>query len=406
MEGEIRRDSKGNMLREREGERSDGVYYFRYKKDGKRIYLYSKSLATLREKEIMQTSLLSKIDICGRGDISKYGSIMTLNDLADIYMAYKKNLVELTTFNTMCTNYNSYVRNNLGDMKIIELKSYNIKNLYLLLYLGESELSLNTLSRINNVLSPMLQIAYEENVIPMNPAAKALSDIRKIEKKNIKKQRALTELEQKAFVEYCRRMKKHSNIRNLIFLLLGTGCRIGEALALTWDDVDFAKKVIHINRTMAYARKADGHYGQYIKKTKTSSGTRDIPLLEDVINALAKEKDDQFLKESGEVELDGYKNFVFISPRGKLYSRENISIQIKQIISEYNAEINDIKLPVFTTNTLRHTFATRLCSRSGDIKSVQYIMGHKDISTTLRYYADPTYEGVKKSIASLEGVMF
>ena len=113
----------------------------------------------------MQTSLLSKIDICGRGDISKYGSIMTLNDLADIYMAYKKNLVELTTFNTMCTNYNSYVRNNLGDMKIIELKSYNIKNLYLLLYLGESELSLNTLSRINNVLSPMLQIAYEENVI-------------------------------------------------------------------------------------------------------------------------------------------------------------------------------------------------------------------------------------------------
>ena len=125
-----------------------------------------------------------------------------------------------------------------------------------------------------------------------------------------------------------------------------------------------------------------------------------------MINALAEEKDDQFLKESREVELDGYKNFVFISPRGKLYSRENISIQIKQIISEYNAEINDIKLPVFTTNTLRHTFATRLCSRSGDIKSVQYIMGHKDISTTLRYYADPTYEGVKKSMASLEGVMF
>ena len=51
MEGEIRRDSKGNMLREREGERSDGVYYYRYKKDGKRIYLYSKSLATLRENK-------------------------------------------------------------------------------------------------------------------------------------------------------------------------------------------------------------------------------------------------------------------------------------------------------------------------------------------------------------------
>ena len=48
----LRRDSKGNILREREGERSDGVYYYRYRKDGKRYYLYSKTLSTLREKVI------------------------------------------------------------------------------------------------------------------------------------------------------------------------------------------------------------------------------------------------------------------------------------------------------------------------------------------------------------------
>ena len=118
------------------------------------------------------------------------------------------------------------------------------------------------------------------------------------------------------------------------------------------------------------------------------------------------EKEKQLNLKQEQFEFDGYHNFVFISKRGGFYSRENISTQIKQIIDEYNAEENDIKLPDFSTNVLRHTFATRLCSRTADMKAVQYIMGHKDICTTLKYYAEPTDEGIRNSMSSLEGVMF
>ena len=64
-----------------------------------------------------------------------------------------------------------------------------------------------------------------------------------------------------------------------------------------------------------------------------------------------------------------------------------------------------INLPRFT-GLYPHTFATRLCSRTADMKAVQYIMGHKDICTTLKYYAEPTDEGIRNSMSSLEGVMF
>lgn len=402
----LRRDSKGNILREREGERSDGVYYYRYRKDGKRYYIYSKTLSTLREKVIKMSPISSIPDLSGREAINKYGAIMTLNDLADIYMENKKSFVERTTYNTMICNYNYYVRNNIGGIKIVELRDYSIRNLYLFLYLGENDLSLNTLSRINGILSQMLKIAYEEEVITKNPTVNAIAEIKKMEKENTKETRALTRLEQKAFVDYCKKTTKHSNIKNLIFLLLGTGCRVGEALALTWDDIDFAKNVININHAVAYTKNDDGHYGYYIKRPKTKAGNRDIPMLKDVRDALIDEKEKQLNLKQEQFEFDGYHNFVFVSKRGGFYSRENISTQIKQIIDEYNAEENDIKLPDFSTNVLRHTFATRLCSRTADMKAVQYIMGHKDICTTLKYYAEPTDEGIRNSMSSLEGVMF
>lgn len=410
MTNEIRYDSKGNILLEGEGERKGGMYYYRYWNDGKRIYIYSKSLTVLRAKEkdeLEKMDFSSIPDLSGREMIIKHGAQMTLNDLAEIYFSYKKNLVELTTYNTMCKMYRCYVRDSIGEMKIIDIRNYNIKTFYIQLYSGEKKLSMGTLSRVHSILVPMLDVAFDEDVLSKNPARGAITDLKKSNRTTTSKRfTALTVQEQSEFVNYVRKMNNHENMKNIIFFLLGTGCRIGEALALTWEDVDFEKNVININHSVAYTVKSNGHYGQYIKRPKSDAGIRCIPMLSDVRKALLDEKNYQIRMSIESPEMDGYSDFVFVSPRGRLYTRETIATQIKRIINEHNNEIDNVKLPVFTTNQLRHTFATRLCSNSDDIKSVQYIMGHVDVSTTLRYYADPTYEGIKRSIASLEGVMF
>ena len=60
---------------------------------------------------------------------------------------------------------------------------------------------------------------------------------------------------------------------------------------------------------------------------------------------------------------------------------------------------------MFTTHQLRHTFATMLCRNTSDLKAIQKIMGHADISTTMNVYADATEEGVNDSMKALEGVI-
>ena len=187
--------------------------------------------------------------------------------------------------------------------------------------------------------------------------------------------------------------------------LLGTGCRIGEAIALRWEDVDFKNNVISINHSVAYIKVA-GHYKHIIKRPKSYAGNRSIPMLSDVRRALLAEKEKQLAFGIKQPVVDGCSNFVFVSERGKLHTRENVATQIKQIVREYNAEHKDKPIPEFTTHQLRHTFATQLCKNSDDLKAIQSILGHADISTTLNVYADATQDGINKSMEALEGVMF
>ena len=136
------------------------------------------------------------------------------------------------------------------------------------------------------------------------------------------------------------------------------------------------------------------------------AGDRDIPMLSEVKKALLDQKWRQEVLDVRQPVVDGYTGFVFLSERDRVYTRENISAQVKQIIREYNENTDGYKLPEFSTHQLRHTFATRLCRNTSDLKSIQKILGHKDISTTMNIYADATDDGVAESMQALEGVMF
>ena len=393
-----RLDNKRRVLKKGESQYKDGRYAFRMMIDGKTRIIVARTLTELRKKE---KELFDKME---EGiDLDKQD--VTLNALADKYIAAKSKTVQKTTLQTMTFMYDRYVRDNIGTKKVAELKRSHVKDFYLSLISGNKGISISTLSRLNTIVKPILEMAVNDDIIVKNPAKDVMSEIKNESGYVPNKKPALTEEQQDAFLKYVKSSKKHAMIKNLIIFLLGTGCRIGEAVAIRWDDIDFDSNMIYVNHAVAYI-KEDGKYKQFIKDPKSYAGNRVIPMLSDVRDALLREKYRQ--EDLGIVSptIDGYTNFVFVSLRGTIYTRDNICLQIKQIVNEYNEEHEDNKLPVFTTHQLRHTFATRLCRGSDDLKAIQSILGHADISTTMNIYADATSEGIIESMESLEGKIF
>ena len=109
--------------------------------------------------------------------------------------------------------------------------------------------------------------------------------------------------------------------------------------------------------------------------------------------------------------IDGYSGFIFTNRNGNVMNPHNINRALVRIIRDYNAEESSLAakenrepvlLPHFSVHNLRHTFCTRMCENESNIKIIQEIMGHADISTTMDIYNEATREQKIKSFAHLE----
>ena len=125
------------------------------------------------------------------------------------------------------------------------------------------------------------------------------------------------------------------------------------------------------------------------------------------------EKKKQFaLSEFNCTEIDGYTNFIFQNRYGNVHNPMTINRAIKRIYTAYNEEETvkaqeekrkPILIPHFSCHNLRHTFCTRFCENETNIKVIQEIMGHSDITTTMDVYAEATKEKKMESFEKLEG---
>ena len=76
-----------------------------------------------------------------------------------------------------------------------------------------------------------------------------------------------------------------------------------------------------------------------------------------------------------------------------------------EVLLEHDLETMPVLLPNFSCHILRHTFATRLCESGINIKVIQSVLGHVDISTTMDIYVDVMSETKKKELAVFDGYM-
>ena len=111
-------------------------------------------------------------------------------------------------------------------------------------------------------------------------------------------------------------------------------------------------------------------------------------------------------------EIDGYSGFVFTNRNGYIHNPSTIDSTIERIRRACNKEEAEkaarehrepLEIRHFSVHNLRHTFCTRFCENETNIKVIQEIMGHSDISTTMNIYAEATESKKKESFANLEG---
>ena len=199
----------------------------------------------------------------------------------------------------------------------------------------------------------------------------------------------------------------------MLTLKLGTGCREGEILGLRWEDCDFTENIISINHNLVYCKADnDKKFRYYISTPKTKAGERVIPMLKEVRRALMEERIAQMQTGFNQTVIDGYSGFIFQNRNGGMRKPTEINKVINRIIADYNAEETNqakkekrepILLPHFSVHNLRHTFCTRFCENETNLKIIQEIMGHANISTTMDIYNEATQEQKKASFANLEG---
>lgn len=236
-------------------------------------------------------------------------------------------------------------------------------------------------------------MAYNEDIIRKNPFDFKLSDV---VPNDSQKRIAMTEEQQKIWMDFIRENKIYSKCYDEFVVLLGTGMRVSEFCGLTKNDLDFENRRIWVDHQLI--RDRNGKY--YVEKTKTECGCRFIPMTEKVYqslkNILAHRK-----RVKTEITVDGYSGFLLLDKNGNPKVALHIENEMKWAMKKYKTLYPDKPLPHITPHVFRHTFCTNMANAGMDIKTLQYVMGHSDISMTLSVYTHTRYDRAAEQMAKI-----
>lgn len=187
--------------------------------------------------------------------------------------------------------------------------------------------------------------------------------------------------------------KRVDRLRLLVLLLIHTGARISELLALTYDDISPEGILINkqvISRPAFKDGKTDRHE-LVIDDTKTNNSVRMIPISESLYNAFLVHKN----KHKKEQLRRKYRTEqIFTTRTGKLYDKRSLRHSFDRIHAAAG-------VPSYGLHTYRRTFATKLARSGTPIQVLADLLGHSDISITAKYYIGISDDEKKKAVALL-----
>lgn len=355
--------------------------------NGKPKYFYGKSESEVKQKLDKYKEDLIKHDyrVVAKTDVASY-----LNDwlTGELSLSLKPKSYDIKEY-----IINNLIVPNIGCISVGELTRGDVQKL--IKKLVDSDYSYSTIKKVYDTLNQRFKRAVLDREVLYNPVLGVtlpktseipVSDIRFFSADELSKIIELATSKHPTGTPVYRLGYEFQ-------LMAYTGMRAGEVLALTWDDIDFDKGHISINKNSVRIKERDSDGNVTGSKTiiqdsaKTRSGNRIIPM-----SIKARAALDELKKING-----GFK-YVLSTKSGKMMSHRELAKTFAWVQKRAGVE------PPGSLHSLRHTFASRLIEKGTDIKVVSELLGHSDISITYNTYVHIIKEQKVKAISTLDEI--
>lgn len=288
-------------------------------------------------------------------------------------------------------------RESIGEIKLMNLKNMQVQDA-----VNKAAASGKTSKTVNSgltLLKECLESARNNGIISINPAI----DIRVpwSSQQCTSKERFLSMWELDLFLKEI----EYNFYKEMFYVMLCTGMRVGEVGGLQWGDVDWKNKCITVRRSLS-CQYYKGKKVMLLTEPKTVTSTRDIPFMGECEEMLKswKVKQDRLKLELGDRwRSDGeFSEQVFTTSLGSPVIRHLVEKELRKISLEINTQqvySGDKQIEPINPHALRHTFCSLCFEKGMTPKVVQRLMGHVNFSTTMNVYNHVLKERMDKDVA-------
>lgn len=396
---EVRRDNKGRKLFNGESQRKDGKYEYKYHDAwGKRKTVYSWKLTPTdrvpsgKRDDVSLREKIKQIQKELNSNITPDGGNFTVLELVEKYISQKTGVRHNTRSNykfvVNVIKKEAFGQKRIDKIKVSDAKEWLIKMQQID---GRGYSSIHT---IRGVVRPAFQMAVDDDLLVKNPFEFQLNTV--VVNDSVTRE-AITRQQERDFLEFVKNDKHFCKYYDGIYILFKTGLRISEFVGLTKKNLDFENSRIIVDHQLQRTR--DMKY--IIEDTKTESGERMVPMTPEVKEAfqriLANRQNPKI-----EPMVDGYSGFLFLDKNGRPMVALHWEKYFQHIREKYN-KIYRVQMPKVTPHVCRHTFCSNMAKSGMNPKTLQYIMGHSDISVTLNVYTHLNYDDAEEEMQKVVG---
>lgn len=360
-------------------QRKDGKWESRVCIDGESKSLYGKSEAEVKRKLREYTRLKAK----GYNNVKK----ITLNEyLLNWLITYKFGVVKSSTYDRMESTYIHHIKDTIGKRQMGSLESIDIQKL-ISEKVNPSDpntkpLSHSSIKKICELLNPCLEFAVMKGDLNNNPMRLVKIPHQDNFIVKTKEMFSFTDAEMQAIKEVADKKRNNDEpyykYAYAFVIMLNTGVRVGEMLALTFDDIDIEKKTMNINKSVMSNIKnrdksSDNKRIQVTASTKTTNGNRIIPLSNSALHYIQ-----EIIRYNELHSIDT--NYVVSATNGNQVTARNLQRTFDLVLKE--AKIEHCGLHI-----LRHSFGSTLIRKGNiDISVISKLMGHGSQAITRAKY--------------------
>ena len=391
---EVRRDHKGRKLLNGESQRKDGKYEYKYQDArGRRKTVYSWKLTPAdrvpagKRDDISLREKIKQIQKDLNSNITPDGGDFTVLELVEKYISQKTGVRHNTR-----SNYNFVVnvikKEAFGQKRIDKIKVSDAKEWLIKMQQVDGR-GYSSIHTIRGVVRPAFQMAVDDDLLVKNLFEFQLNTV--VVNDSVTRE-AITRQQERDFLKFVENDKHFCKYYDGIYILFKTGLRISEFVGLTKKNLDFENNRIIVDYQLQRTR--DMKY--VIEDTKTESGERMVPMTPEVKEAFQRILTN---RKNPKVEpmVDGYRGFLFLDKNGRPMVALHWEKYFQHIREKYN-NIYRVQMPKVTPHVCRHTFCSNMAKAGMNPKTLQYIMGHSDISVTLNTYTHLNYDDAEEEM--------